>query len=49
MIAYESTEAIRDDSVAASNAEYSNLNRCIKRRNLVKLLTISNMELANTI
>lgn len=48
MIAYESTEAISDEIVAASNAEYSNLNRCIKR-NLVKLLTISNMELANTI
>ena len=49
MIAYESTEAIRDDSVAASTAKYSNFSSCIMRRNLVTLLTVSNMELVNTI
>lgn len=49
MIAYESTEATRDDSVAASIAEYSNFNSCIMRRNLVILFTASNMVLANII
>ena len=47
--AYESIEAIRDEIVAASTAEYSNFNSCIIRRNLVTLLTISNIELANSI
>lgn len=49
MIAYESTEAIRDEIVAASIAEYSNFSSCIMRRNLVMLLTVSNMVLANII
>ena len=49
MIAYESTEAIRDDSVAASTAEYSNFSNCIMSRNLVVLLTVSNIVLANII
>lgn len=49
MIAYESTEAIIDESVAASRAEYSDFSRCIIRRNLDTLLTVSNMVLANII
>lgn len=49
MIAYESTEATSDDNVAASIAEYSNFSSCIMRRNLVRLLTVSNRVLANII
>jgi len=49
MIAYESTEAISDEIVAASMAEYSNFSSCIIRKNLLTLLTVSNIELANII
>jgi len=49
MIAYESTEAISDEIVAASMAEYSNFSNCIISKNLLTLLTVSNIELANII
>jgi hypothetical protein len=49
MIAYDSTEAISDEITAASMAEYSNFSNCIIRKNLLTLLTVSNIELANII
>ena len=46
---YESIEAIIDEIVAASTAEFSSFNSCISKRNLAALLTVSNIELANRI